>query len=93
MESGVCYCDPLFTGQACEKFKGCPTKLNATVCAQLLESNGILQQIELHESASRDSGINGLLTSNSDQVELNQFPYIKTLKKSISDFFLIISVK
>lgn len=41
LENEVCDCGPFFEGEACEKYKGCPEKLNETVCEELIDSNRI----------------------------------------------------
>ena len=41
LADGECDCGPLFTGEACDKFRGCPAKLNPAVCEALIESNAV----------------------------------------------------
>lgn len=41
MGNGQCFCNPFYSGDTCQIFKGCPSKLNKSVCKKLIDSNGI----------------------------------------------------
>ena len=62
----MCKCNPFYTGNSCENFKGCSRSLNRNVCKTLLQTNRISRnqipkQIIKREAENDDSFIDDIL--------------------------------